>query len=92
MTEYPQSVPNLTEASQNLYEIIKGNNLLVYPDAQIRLAISRAIAVETPRGWRIKDKQSHKIDVVVALAMASLAAIKLQGSYDETLQWVSGPR
>ena len=36
-----------------------------------------AVAVETPRGWRIaKEKQRHKIDVVVALAMASLAAIK----------------
>jgi hypothetical protein len=27
-----------------------------------------AVAVETPRGWKIsKEKQSHKIDVVVAL-------------------------
>jgi phage terminase large subunit-like protein len=44
-----------------------------------RLAISRAIALETPRGWRIaKEKQAHKIDVVVALAMAAYAAIKDQ--------------
>jgi phage terminase large subunit-like protein len=52
---------------------------LARPDAGIRLAISRAIALETPRGWRItKEKQSHKIDVVVALAMAAHAAVKGQ--------------
>ena len=39
---------------------------IAYPDAAMRLAISRAVAVETSRGWRIsKEKQSHKIDVVV---------------------------
>jgi hypothetical protein len=84
--EFPQSVPNLTEASQNLYDLIKGRNLAVYPDADIRLAISRAVAVESARGWRIaKDKQSHKIDVVVALAMAALAAVRAQS--ESTYHW-----
>ena len=69
--EFPQSSPNLTAASQNLYELIQSGQLSVYPDAAMRLAVSRAIAVETPRGWRIsKTTASHKIDVVVALAMA----------------------
>jgi hypothetical protein len=76
MVEFPQSVPNLTEASSNLYELIKGRNLAVYSDPEIRLAISRCVAIETSRGWRIaKEKASHKIDVVVALAMAALGAI-----------------
>jgi hypothetical protein len=62
-------VPRQTEASQNLFELVKGRNLIVYADADIRLAISRAVAIETSRGWRIaKEKQSHKIDVVIALA------------------------
>jgi hypothetical protein len=83
MVEYPQSSPNLTAASQHLYELISGRHLIVYPDAAIRLAISRAIAVETARGWRIsKDKQSHKIDVVVALAMAAYAALHTPKGYD----------
>jgi hypothetical protein len=61
----------------NLYELIRGANLVVYPDDGLRLAISRAVAIETPRGWRIaKDKTSHKIDVVIALAMASLATVE----------------
>ena len=81
--EFPQSVPNLTEASQNLYELIKGRNLVVYPDDAMRLAVSRAVAVEGSRGWRIaKEKQAHKIDVVVALGMAALAAVKGQSTYN----------
>src|SRR5262249_13314149 len=59
MEEFPQSPANLTAASQNLYELIKGRNLLVYPDEGMRLAISRAVAVENPRGWRIaKERQA----------------------------------
>lgn len=77
MEEFPQSMPNLTAASQNLYELIKGQNLIAYPDDDIRLAISRAVAVEGARGWRItKEKTSHKIDVVVALGMAALACVQ----------------
>jgi hypothetical protein len=77
MKELPQSLPNLTAIGSNLYELIKSGNLIAYPDNALHLAISRAIAVETPRGWRIaKEKSSHKIDVVVALAMSAYAAIQ----------------
>ncbi len=83
MVEFPQTTGNLTEASSNLFEAIKGANLRVYPDDALRLAISRSVAIETPRGWRIaKEKASHKIDVVVALAMAALAAVKGGDDYE----------
>jgi phage terminase large subunit-like protein len=76
MREVPQTPGTLTEIGTNLFELIKARGLVVYPDANLRLAISRAVAVETPRGWKIsKEKQSHKIDVVVALAMAAHAAV-----------------
>jgi hypothetical protein len=76
MIEFPQSVPNITEASTNLYDLIKGRNLAAYPDAEMRLAISRAVAKEMPRGWKIsKSLGSHKIDIVVALGMAALGAV-----------------
>ena len=77
MIEFPQTVANLTEASTNLYDVVKGRNLIVYPDDDVRLAVSRCVALETTRGWRIaKEKASHKIDVVVALAQAALAAVQ----------------
>jgi len=77
MMEFPQTVSNLTAASSNLFDLIKGGNLISYPDTELRLALSRTVALETSRGWRIaKQKTSHKIDVVVALAMAALAAVE----------------
>lgn len=80
--EFPQSPSNLTTIAQNLFELIRGQNLLVYPDRDIRLAMSRAVATETPRGWRItKQVQSHKIDLVIALAMAAHAAIQGQSEH-----------
>jgi phage terminase large subunit-like protein len=79
MQEFPQTVGNLTEASSNLFELIKANNLIAYPDAAIRLAMSRAVAIESSRGWRIaKEKTSHRIDIVVALAQAALASVQEQ--------------
>ena len=87
--EFAQSVPNLTEASTNLYECIKGRNLVVYPDDELRLAVSRCVALETSRGWRIaKEKQSHKIDIVIGLAQAALGAIQ-QGQTPSKIEWAS---
>jgi hypothetical protein len=77
--EFPQTAGNLTEASQNLYDLVIGRNLAVYASEELRQAISQAIAVETPRGWRIaKEKASHKIDAVIALAIACYAAVSVR--------------
>jgi len=77
MVEFNQTIPNITEASTNLYDLIKGRNLVTYPDDELRLAVQRSIAVEVPRGWKItKEKSSHKIDIVVALGMAALGAVE----------------
>jgi phage terminase large subunit-like protein len=79
MREFPQTIPNLTAMAENLFDLIKGRNLLTYADETIRTAIARSIAVEGARGWKIsKERQSHKIDIVIALGMAALAAIRAQ--------------
>jgi hypothetical protein len=76
MVEFPQTQGNLTEASQNLYELVKSAGITAYPDDEIRLAMLRAVAIEMPRGWKIsKSTASHKVDVVVALAQAALGAV-----------------
>jgi hypothetical protein len=74
--EFPQTSGNLTQISQNLHELIEGGNLVLYADESMRLAASRAVAVETARGFRIdKAKALHKIDVIVALALACHGAV-----------------
>jgi phage terminase large subunit-like protein len=93
MHEFPQTLDRLTAMSQQLYDLITGQALIAYPSEAIRLAVSRTVALESSRGWRItKEKQSHKIDVVVALAMACHAAVQAQGesSFDRSWAWVNG--
>jgi phage terminase large subunit-like protein len=76
MREYPQTPANLTMMGQNLYELIRSRGIVAYPDDEIRLAVSRTISKETPRGYMLtKEKASHKIDVVIALAMAAQACV-----------------
>ena len=79
--EFPQTVGNMTAASQQLYELVQGQRLILYPDAAMRLAAIRTVAVETARGFRItKDKAAHKIDSIVALALAAYAACRDHGN------------
>ena len=62
--EFPQTVPNLTAATSNLFDLIQSRSLVLYPDAAMRLAVSRAIITESSRGWKLdKTKQSHNIDM-----------------------------
>jgi phage terminase large subunit-like protein len=92
--DYPQTVPNLTAATSNLFDLIQARQLVLYPDPAMRLAISRAIIVESSRGWRLdKLKQAHKIDLIVALSMSALASVRGAGesTYVSDLSWVSGP-
>ena len=77
MEKLPQTPANLTACAQNLLELINARNIVLYPDKDMRLAASRVIASEMPRGWKIdKSKQSHKIDVIVALSMACHSAVE----------------
>ena len=77
--EFAQTVANLTAATSNLFDLIQARQLILYPDAAMRLAVSRAIVTESARGWKLdKLKQSHHIDVVVALSMAALASVRGQ--------------
>jgi len=76
MVEFPQTSANLTAMGQNLYELIQHGNLRLYPDADLRTAAGQAVAIESPRGWRIsKEKSIHKIDVLIGLAHAAFACV-----------------
>ncbi len=93
--EYAQSAPNLTAASENLRQLINGGNLVLYPDKAMRLSASRAVAVEIQsRGaWKIsKEKASHRIDVIVALAMACYAAVNKQEPIGVVAQLIANAR
>jgi phage terminase large subunit-like protein len=80
MIEFPQSVSNLTDAGQALYDAVKHKTLKLYKDDELRKEAAFAVGKETPRGMRIvKEKASHKIDAIVALAMAVCGALGQAG-------------
>ena len=74
--EYAQTVSNTTAMGQCMWDLLRGRNIILYPDEQMRLQALDTVAIEQPRGWRIaKDKSSKKIDSIIALSMACVAAM-----------------
>jgi len=74
--------------ASNLYELIRGHTLAVFPDEPLRRAAAQAIAIEGARGWKIdKAKQSHKIDPLIALCMACLSAVEGKGVFPPPRMW-----
>jgi phage terminase large subunit-like protein len=77
MTEYPQTLDRLTQMSQNLYDLIQGQNLIFFKDKDLRKHLINSKAKESTRGWRIvKRSSSQKIDCCIALAMSCQGSIK----------------
>lgn len=78
--ELTQTLSNLGEAAQVLWDLVNARNLWMYPAADLRQHALNAVAVESARGWKLdKAKQSRKVDGVVALSFAVLAAVKRSG-------------
>jgi hypothetical protein len=74
--EYPQTSGNVTLMAQTLFDLLNGRNLRMYPSAELREQALNCVALDSPRGWKItKERARHKIDAIVALAMACVAAM-----------------
>ena len=75
MHELPQTGMRV-EADQALYDAIIGKTLRHYNDPILNEHVKNAVAIETPRGFRLaKEKTSRKIDASVALSMAHYGAL-----------------
>lgn len=78
--EFPQTVQNTVRMGQGLFDLLNARAIRLYPDEDVRQQALNAIAVENPRGFRLaKEKASRKIDVIVALSMACVAATASMG-------------
>jgi phage terminase large subunit-like protein len=77
MEEFPQTTDRLTRMGQNLYNLITGRNLLLYPHGEMRKHAEKTLAKETQRGFRlVKGKASQRIDLIIALAMACQGCVQ----------------
>jgi phage terminase large subunit-like protein len=76
IAEFPQTTSNTTRMGQSLFDLLEGHNLKTYPSESLRAQALATVAIENSRGWRIaKERASRKIDAIVALAMACVAAL-----------------
>ena len=81
MIEYPQTVGNLSVMAGTLLSLVNERRLRMYPSPELRQAVTKAVALESSRGWRIaKSKQSERIDCIVSLAMAVTGMLQRKGS------------
>lgn len=73
------------ESDQALYTAILGRTIRHYNDPVLNEHIKNAVAVETPRGYRLaKEKTSLKIDAAVALSMAHWGALSGKNEQGES--------
>jgi phage terminase large subunit-like protein len=73
--EMPQTAARV-ESDQALYDAILAKTLAHCGDPTLTEHVLNAVAVETPRGFRLaKEKTSRKVDAAVALSMAHHGAI-----------------
>jgi len=77
MEEFPQTPGNCMAMGNGLFEVLTGRNLTIYPAEDLRTQALGTVAVEGLRGWRVaKERASKKIDAIVALSMAIVAALE----------------
>jgi hypothetical protein len=62
---------------QNLYELVKVENPVLYPDELMQTCAIYSVAYQSSKDWRLaKEKTTFKIDVIMTLAMVALIAIE----------------
>ncbi len=93
--EYPQSIPRLETMAQTLYDAVKTRSLVLFRDEPMRAEAGYAVGhiTRNERFYISKDKSSHKIDQIVALAMAAQGAVS-EPAFNEGIPppWSGGKR
>ena len=58
--EFPQTPQNLTRLAQTLLDLLRGRNLWLYPDDELRAQALSTVAVESPRGFRLAKEKAGR--------------------------------
>jgi phage terminase large subunit-like protein len=75
MVEMTQTATNQGPMANQLIDLIRQKRLAMYPNKELRLAVSKTVIIESARGYRLgKTKGSDRVDPIVALSMACLLA------------------
>ena len=66
---------NLTRMGQTLLDLLRGRNLCLYPDEELRARVLSTVAVKSPRGFRLAKESHAQGHDRVDLLMACIAAL-----------------
>lgn len=75
--EFVQTQANGVKMGETLFSMVTDKTLRAYPSTELKEHVCNAVAIETPSGARMtKGKQTKKIDLAIALAMAMVVALE----------------
>ena len=89
MEKYNQTSGNLLLMAQSLMDKLRYRSITFYPDADLRRQASSTSVSETPDGMKLeKGRTNAKVDSIVALAMAIIAAERRLPDFDNIEQQI----
>lgn len=92
LRNFDQTTRNLAYMTGILFDILKGGNIVLYKDKELRNHIENSTVKPTDRGDRIiKKKASSKIDLCIALGMACVSCIEAP-SYSGNFKIILGEK
>ncbi len=68
---------DMIRLSQTIITVLRNRKLVTYEDPDLDAELQGIIAKQTSRGWRIDHTGKKKTDMVIALGMAAMHAIRL---------------
>lgn len=77
--ECRQGNENMMRAAEDLFNVLNTNSLLLVDNDQLNVYAENAVAKDKDRGWvfnKPQGKAGRKIDFIIALAMAVMAAVQ----------------
>ncbi|RXG66841.1 hypothetical protein ES695_01100, partial [Candidatus Atribacteria bacterium 1244-E10-H5-B2] len=84
---------NCVAFSQCLFNLLKNRGISFYESEEIRLSLINCKVIYSTRGWRIVKKSgTKKIDLAIALAMASYGAVTSPGEPEFIVEYKSAGR
>ncbi|MBA7569419.1 hypothetical protein ES708_11158 [subsurface metagenome] len=93
MVKLTPTTGNSVAFSQCLFNLIKSQGINFYESEEIRLSLINCKVIYSTRGWRIVKKSgTKKIDLAIALAMASYGAVIAPEESESIIEWKSAGR
>jgi phage terminase large subunit-like protein len=60
INEFPQTTANCTLMGQTLFDLLNGQNLVLYADDELRQQALSTVSIETPRGGESQRKRHRR--------------------------------